>query len=144
MLIHLIGLGTPLAMKGAMVLLLAHAMYKGALFLVAGAVDHESGTRDVRILGGLLRSMPITAFAAGLAGLSMAGLPPFFGFIAKELMYEGDLDVSAWLAGAALLAAVSGVFVAGAVSLEPFWDANGKNCRQFMKRHWRSGWGRWR
>jgi multicomponent Na+:H+ antiporter subunit A len=81
MLTLLIGLGTPLALKAAMVLLFAHALYKGALFLVAGAVDHETGRRDVTHLRGLLRAMPITATAAGVAALSMASLPPLFGFI---------------------------------------------------------------
>ncbi|MBN2548887.1 MAG: putative monovalent cation/H+ antiporter subunit A [Anaerolineales bacterium] len=121
MMVHLLGLGSPLAVKAAMGLLLAHALYKGALFLVAGAVDHESGSRDVRRLGGLGRAMPITAIAGGLAGLSMAGLPPTLGFIAKETFYETGLELSAWLASAAVLTAVLNVYVAGAVGLEPFW-----------------------
>ena len=65
---------------------LAHALYKGALFLVAGIVDHATGTRDLRRLAGLLRAMPLTGLAALLSILSMAGLPPFFGFLAKELL----------------------------------------------------------
>ncbi len=123
MIVHLIGLGTPLAVKAGMLLLLAHACYKGALFLVAGAVDHESGTRDVRELGGLSRAMPITTAAGGLAALSMAGLPPTLGFIAKEVFYETGLETSAWLIGAAVAAAVFNVFVAGRVGVEPFWGA---------------------
>jgi multicomponent Na+:H+ antiporter subunit A len=56
--------------------------------LVAGAVDHETGTRNVKQLGGLARAMPITATAAILAALSMAAIPPLFGFIGKEALYE--------------------------------------------------------
>ncbi|MFB3140368.1 MAG: proton-conducting transporter membrane subunit, partial [Candidatus Acidiferrales bacterium] len=87
MMVLLLGLGTELAVKAAIVSILVHALYKGALFLVAGAVEHETGTRDVDRLGGLRRAMPITAAAAALAALSMAGLPPLFGFIGKEMVY---------------------------------------------------------
>lgn len=88
----LIGLNTSLSMKAAMVFLLVHSLYKGALFLTAGNIDHASGTRDVSKLGGLARLMPLTAAAAGLSALSMAGLPPLFGFISKELLYEAKMQ----------------------------------------------------
>ncbi|MDW8065431.1 MAG: putative monovalent cation/H+ antiporter subunit A [Anaerolineae bacterium] len=120
----LIGLGTPLAAKAAMALLLAHAMYKGALFLVAGAVDHEIGIRDVRRLGGLGQFMPVTATAAGMAALSMAGLPPSIGFISKELLYEAQLHAlhsPTLLAGTGVLASGLLVAVAGIVGLRPFF-----------------------
>jgi multicomponent Na+:H+ antiporter subunit A len=84
----LLGLGTPQAVTAALAYLVAHACYKGALFLVAGAVEHQTGTRDVRSLGGLMQSMPKTALAAMLAAASMGGIVFSFGFIAKELMYE--------------------------------------------------------
>src|SRR5690606_17434182 len=72
-------------------------------------------------LGGLARAMPLTAAAAALAGLSMAGLPPFIGFIGKELMYEAKLDMS-WLpVGVALLANACMVVVAGVVALRCFF-----------------------
>ena len=87
----LLGIGTPVALKAAMTFLLAHALYKGALFMVAGSVDHQTGTRDIERLGGLGRAMPVTAAAAILAGLSMSGLPPLTGFISKELFYESTL-----------------------------------------------------
>lgn len=117
----LIGLGTSLALKAMVVFLLGHALYKGALFLVAGAVDHETGAREVTQLGGLARAMPITASVAALAALSMAGLPPLFGFIAKELVYEVGLEINVWLAGAIVAAAMFGVFVAGAVVVGTFF-----------------------
>ena len=89
----LFGMGTPRAVAAGFAYLLAHACYKGALFLVAGAVEHETGTRDVARLGGLRRAMPLTAIGAALAAGSMAGIPLFEGFIAKEQFYE-SLGVS--------------------------------------------------
>ena len=66
--------------------------FKGALFLTAGTVEHEAGTRDLRQLGGLRPLMPTLTLAATLASLSMAGLPPLGGFLSKELFYEGVLE----------------------------------------------------
>jgi multicomponent Na+:H+ antiporter subunit A len=122
MLTLLLGLGGQLAVQAAMAFLLGHALYKGALFLVAGALDHETGTRDVDRLGGLGRAMPLTALAAGAAALSMAGLPPLFGFIAKELSYEATLDApgAGWVTAAAVAANVLLVAAAGLVGLRPF------------------------
>ncbi len=68
--------------------ILSHATYKGALFLVAGIVEHATHTRDIRELGGLRRKMPITFIICAAAALSMAGVPPFFGFLAKEALYH--------------------------------------------------------
>lgn len=119
----LIGLGTPRALEAAVGFVVAHAAYKGALFLVAGILDHETGTRDVRRLGGLRRTLPITAAAGGLAALSMAGLPPLLGFITKELTYEALLQDGAggWLLAALVFGGVCFVVVAGAVGVAPFW-----------------------
>jgi multicomponent Na+:H+ antiporter subunit A len=113
----LVGISTELSALAAMVFLLVHALYNAALFLGVGAIDHEAGTRDVRRLGGLARAMPLTAFAVVLSALSMAGLPPLFGFVAKELFYEakleapraGDFLVIASFAGSALVAAAAGL-----------------------------------
>lgn len=122
MLTLFLGIGGELAVQAAMAYLLAHALYKGALFLVAGAVDHATGSRDVDRLGGLARAMPVTALAAGAAALSMAGLPPLFGFIAKELTYEAAMGASAaaWVTTAAVTANILLVAVAGVVGLRPF------------------------
>ncbi|HET7620243.1 MAG TPA: hydrogen gas-evolving membrane-bound hydrogenase subunit E [Vicinamibacterales bacterium] len=87
-LVLLFGIGTTQAAAAGLVYLIAHACYKGSLFLVAGSLEHETGTRDVASLGGLRRAMPITTVAAVLAAASMAGIPLFFGFIAKESFYE--------------------------------------------------------
>ncbi len=91
-LVLLLGIGTELAIKACMVYLLAHALYKAALFMAAGSVDHETGCRDISVLGGLWRAMPFTAAAAGIAALSMAGIPLLLGFVSKEYFYKALLD----------------------------------------------------
>lgn len=122
--IFLIGSGSPGFAQAAMAFILAHALYKGALFMVAGGVDHEAGTRDVLALGGLGKKMPLTATAAALAALSMAGFPPFFGFLAKEFFYEGAQGLALWSPTWIVLAVLSSIFlvvVAGMVAIEPFF-----------------------
>jgi len=110
MIVALLGLATEHAVEAALVLIVAHALYKGALFLVVGAIDHETGTRDVALLGGLRRDMPVLAVAALLAACSMAGLPPTFGFLAKEAAYGA---AEGWRA-AALQVGVAGVLLVAA------------------------------
>lgn len=90
----LLGIGSEYAIKAMVVFLLGHALYKATLFMVAGSIDHETGTRDVTLLRGLRGLMPITALAGGLAALSMSGLPPFFGFIGKELIYKAGVKLA--------------------------------------------------
>ena len=87
----LLGVGTREAIIAALVYLVAHAGYKGALFLVAGVLDHEVGTRDISALAGLRRAMPMTALAGGAAALSMAGVPLTLGFVGKDGAYEALL-----------------------------------------------------
>ncbi|NKE34752.1 DUF4040 domain-containing protein [Natronococcus sp. JC468] len=72
--------------------LLNHALFKAALFLVAGIVAHEAGTRQLAELGGLRRDLPVTALIAAVVGLSMAGIPPFSGFYSKELLFEAAVE----------------------------------------------------
>jgi len=85
-LMALIGQDTSIAFKALVIGVVAHALYKSALFLVVGIVDHETGTRDLRRLGGLARAMPFSFAIGGVAAASMAGLPPLFGFLAKETL----------------------------------------------------------
>ncbi|BCW99576.1 MAG: Na(+)/H(+) antiporter subunit A [Armatimonadota bacterium] len=119
--VMLLGIGSPYAVKGCLVFLTAHALYKGALFMVAGAVDHETGTRDASVLRGLRSVMPFTAFAASLAGLAMAGLGPWLSFIGKELALEAVLGGgNLWLAAVAVLTSASFVAVAGVTGLRIF------------------------
>ncbi|MDO1581489.1 putative monovalent cation/H+ antiporter subunit A [Rhizobium oryzicola] len=87
LLVLLTGFDSPHAVTAAVLYLVAHSLFKGALFMVAGIVDHEAGTRDMTRLGGLSRAMPVTFAAAVLAAASMGGLPLFFGFLAKEEIY---------------------------------------------------------
>ena len=112
----LLGLGTRESIAAAMVYLVAHACYKGALFLVAGAIDHETGTRDITRLGALRRAMPVTAWAGALAAVSMVGLPPFLGFLAKERFYEAVGQGGA-LAPWLLVTAVAASALLGAAGL---------------------------
>jgi len=129
----LVGISTELSARAAMVFLLVHALYKAALFLGVGAIDHEAGTRDARLLGGLARAMPLTAFAVVASALSMAGLPPLFGFVAKELFYEakqeapraGQLLAMASFAGSAFVAAAAGL-----VGWRPFFGRGRVTPRQ--------------
>jgi multicomponent Na+:H+ antiporter subunit A len=121
----LIGIGTPLAFQAMLVLLLGHALYKAALFMTSGTVDHEVGTRNLRHLGTLGRAMPFTAAAAMLAAFSNAGFPPFFGFLGKEYLYKTSLasDQFAWaLSGAALAANLILLALALKVGWHPFWS----------------------
>ncbi len=74
--------------------LINHAMFKGSLFMVAGIVDHETGTRDIRKLGGLMSIMPISFTVAFIGSMSMAGLPPFGGFLSKELFLTSMLSLN--------------------------------------------------
>ena len=124
LLVALTGTSNEDIIKGAALYLVAHALFKAALFMVAGTIDHEAGTRDLTMLGGLRKAMPITAAAALLAALSMGGLPPFIGFLAKEYIYKGVAypDLQSILLTAALVIGNAMMFAAGfAVALRPFF-----------------------
>ncbi len=73
--------------------LVNHSTFKGALFMMVGIVDHEVGTRDIRRLGGLMALMPVTFTIAVIGGFSMAGLPPFNGFLSKEMFFTAVLAI---------------------------------------------------
>lgn len=92
----LLGIGSKLAIKAFFIYLVAHSLYKGTLFLVAGTLDHETGTRDVSKLGGLKKLMPITMVTAALASFSMMGIIPLVGFIGKETVYSSILELEFW------------------------------------------------
>jgi multicomponent Na+:H+ antiporter subunit A len=139
LMVLMVGIGSIASLRALMVLLAAHGLYKGALFLVAGALTHATHETDVERLGRLRSAMPATALAAGLAALSMGGLPPLLGFLQKELVYEATLhagpaaalhdgaaaalhDGPAVLLTASALA-VNACFLAVAINvgLRPFW-----------------------
>ena len=92
----LFGIGTPMAALVGVFHIINHATFKAALFMNAGIVDHEAGTRDIKRLGGLFSLMPIAGTLAVVAGLSMAGIPPLNGFISKEMMLE-EAAHTVWL-----------------------------------------------
>ncbi|WLV23632.1 Na+/H+ antiporter subunit A [Aciduricibacillus chroicocephali] len=97
MIMSMLGFGTKMAVFAALFHILNHATFKGSLFMIAGAVDHETGTRDIRKLGGLMAFMPYTAALALFGTFSMAGIPlPFLnGFYSKELFFETTLHNTA-------------------------------------------------
>ncbi len=119
----LLAASTPVAVAAAVTFLLVHAFYKAALFLAVGMIEKGAGTREYPALGGLKRAMPLSFVVAGLAGLSMAGVPPLFGFIGKEAIY-GAVPVAPVLpvlvTGAAVVANALMVACAGAVAVRPF------------------------
>ncbi|RUR31878.1 putative monovalent cation/H+ antiporter subunit A [Vreelandella nanhaiensis] len=120
----LLGIGTEYAMTAFVTFLLAHSLYKGALFMVAGNLDHETGTKDVTAMGGLRPLMPVTAMIALVAALSLAGVPPLFGFIGKELKFEAVLgagNYQALLVPFAFVSAVLTIAVAAIIALRPFY-----------------------
>lgn len=90
----LFGFGTPLAAVAGVFHLINHATFKASLFMVAGIVDHETGTRDMRRLGGLARKMPHTAALAIIAAAAMAGVPLLNGFLSKEMFFAESVDLA--------------------------------------------------
>lgn len=122
-LVLLIGLEGPVAATATVGFMLAHALYKATLFFCAGTAIHATGRTSLVEINGLRRALPVTAVAAALAAVAMAGLPPTFSFIAKEYLFEAQLESgSGWFALVALVLG-SAVFVAiaGIVSLRPFF-----------------------
>ncbi|OBX19286.1 monovalent cation/H+ antiporter subunit A [Erythrobacter sp. QSSC1-22B] len=94
LLVMLLGFSLEAAAIAAVLHILNHAAFKAALFMTAGIVDHEAGTRDIRHLGALAKVMPVTALVGTVAALAMAGIPPLGGFISKEMMLYEALNIS--------------------------------------------------
>lgn len=109
----LLGLNSQMAAVAAVFHTINHAIFKASLFMAAGIIDHEAGTRDIRRLGGLRHTMPITASLSFVAGAAMAGVPLLNGFLSKEMFFSETvyLDTSPWLAwGLPLVATIASVF----------------------------------
>jgi multicomponent Na+:H+ antiporter subunit A len=124
LLVLLLGLDFELATQSAILFLLGHALYKGALFMVVGTLDHETGTREAPQLGGLRGLMPITALAGLLAALSKGGFPPLFGFLGKEYVYKAGVavgDLAPLLLGVAVMGNAVLLALAFKVGIHPFW-----------------------
>jgi multicomponent Na+:H+ antiporter subunit A len=122
-LVLLLGGSSSLSVQAAMAFLLAHALYKGSLFLSAGSIEQCAGTRQLGEMGGLLRFVPVTFVAVALACASLAGIPPLFGFIVKEMVYAFHLGGStSWLLLCVTIL-TNAVFVAfaGLLVIKPFF-----------------------
>jgi multicomponent Na+:H+ antiporter subunit A len=122
----LLGIGSDLAIKAFMIYLIAHALYKATLFLVAGILDHETGTREISKLSGLRKLMPITAAVAIAASLSKMGIIPLVGFIGKETVYASILEfetIGSFLIALAIFANAFIVYITIAVGFKPFMGA---------------------
>ncbi|HSJ27562.1 MAG TPA: hydrogen gas-evolving membrane-bound hydrogenase subunit E [Acidimicrobiia bacterium] len=122
----LVGAGIPELTFAGMAMILAHAVFKAALFMVAGVVDHQAHTRDIRRLTGLGRALPVTAAIAMIATASMAGVPPLLGFVSKEAALEALVHEPSWwiatmgvVIGSALTAAYGLRFVWGSFWTKP-------------------------
>ncbi|MBV7282408.1 DUF4040 family protein [Corynebacterium sp. TAE3-ERU30] len=104
-----IGVGTPFALAAALVHTLAHGLFKSSLFMLIGVVDHQAGSRDIRRLGPLYKKMPFTFASAAIGLMSMAAVPPLFGFVSKEGMLEAFTEAPLTSTG------VSSLLIAAAV-----------------------------
>jgi len=109
----LLGLNSPLAAVAAVFHILNHATFKASLFMAAGIIDHETGTRDIRKLSGLFKLMPYTATLAMVASASMAGVPLLNGFLSKEMFFAETVFINstAWVEIALpVIATIAGTF----------------------------------
>ena len=109
----LLGLDSPLAAVAAVFHIINHATFKAALFMAAGVIDHETGTRDIERLNGLFKAMPVTATLAMVASAAMAGVPLLNGFLSKEMFFAETVYIvsNPWIAwGLPIAATIAGVF----------------------------------
>lgn len=115
----LVGIGGPVAILAAIFHICNHAVFKASLFMAAGIIDHETGTRDMRRLSGLFRPMPFTATLAIVAAAAMAGVPLLNGFLSKEMFLAEAVDWhnGTWLDDALPYFAIVGSTLSVAYSL---------------------------
>ncbi|WP_417543874.1 monovalent cation/H+ antiporter subunit A [Marinobacter sp.] len=109
----LLGMGTQLATIAALFHVINHATFKASLFMAAGIIDHETGTRDMRRINGLWRYMPHTATLAMVAAASMAGVPLLNGFLSKEMFFAESLQLNLpglWAWVPPIIATLAGIF----------------------------------
>lgn len=133
--VFLVGIGTEEALLAVAVFIIVHALYKATLFLITGAIDHATGTRDATVLRGLRKVMLPVAIAAGLAAISNAGIPPSVGFVGKDLIYEGTLhaySLPILLTALAILTNILLGYAGYVVAIKPFF---GKLPERFEKAH---------
>jgi NADH-quinone oxidoreductase subunit M len=124
-----LGTASPIGVAGGMFHLINHAFSKGLLFMTAGAVIHQTGLRDIKKMGGLSNKMPITAFAAAIGMMSIAGSPPLSGFASEWMMFLGGFQATFPVPGAGMnrpffilsILAVSSSILSAAYMLRFFW-----------------------
>jgi multicomponent Na+:H+ antiporter subunit A len=122
-LVALFGWGSSKLLFAGTAMLLAHAVFKACLFLVVGIVDHQAHSRDLRRLHRLGRTMPVLAGVAALASMSMAGIPPLLGFVAKEAALLGYVDEPGAGATWVLVGIVAGSVLTAAYTARFWWGA---------------------
>lgn len=110
--VFLLGIGNEYALYAAVTFILVHALYKAALFLITGIVDHAVHTRDISQISGLRKVMPLVFLASIIAALSSAGIPLTFGFISKDLIYEATLHIPQWALWITGIAVLTNIFLA--------------------------------
>ena len=131
-LVVLFGAGTTAATQAGIVLLIAHALFKAMAFMVVGIVDHQAGTRDIRLLAPLLHGWAATKVVAAVSAASMAGVPLLLGFVAKESAYAAFTDGPFSGSGLVLAGIVIGSTLT--VALQPR-----ASCRRFRRTVDRAG-----
>lgn len=134
-LVFLIGLGTQDALLAACVFILVHALYKATLFLITGIIDHETGSRDITALSGLRKVLLPVAIAGFLAAISNAGIPPSFGFLGKDLIYEATLHFGSSAVILTILAVITNILLLYAGFLAGIKPFTGKLPTAFEKVH---------
>ncbi|HKK63784.1 MAG TPA: hydrogen gas-evolving membrane-bound hydrogenase subunit E [Bacteroidales bacterium] len=110
-LVLLMGIDTSLSIKAALLFMFVHAFYKAALFMIAGMIEKKTGTRNISLLGGLRKQMPVTFWITVFLALSMAGLPPMLGFLGKELIYEAKIQLPGVAPIVLVLGVISNIFM---------------------------------
>lgn len=129
-LVMLLGVGSDKAIKAMSVFLVAHALYKAALFQIVGNIDVATKSRDITQLGGLVKYLPLTAAAVFLSSFSMAGSPPLIGFFGKELAYLAKVQMGAQGVPLMIVTLVANGFLVGlafSICFRPFWGKAAKD-----------------
>ena len=123
LMVMVVGLGTANAALAGLALMLSHGLFKSALFLIVGIIDHGTGTRDMNKLSGLWRRHKVLFVAALISAASMAGVPPVFGFVAKESVLGATLELPGALAGWVTAGVVLGSILTFAYAARFVWGA---------------------
>ncbi|MFT3716712.1 MAG: Na+/H+ antiporter subunit A [Gordonia sp. (in: high G+C Gram-positive bacteria)] len=133
----LVGMGDANVAMAGIAMVIAHALFKAALFMVVGIIDHSTGTRDMRRLARLGHRLPVLAITAAVAGASMAGLPFTMGFVGKETAFGSVWDTGAhslWLSHTIDLVLVAGSIITFAYTSRFLWGAFGRKVRTLPTR----------